>query len=174
MRPLPMILALAVCSIALGVRAEEPEPPFRSMLQTGVTFKTGDKDLQRLHDVAEARLAENIVRFTPSMKVLVEGGGYPNAWLETQPMGGAMVAKRDAQIALNNQLIFLLAQREDGRLPGMVISGETVRRNGWDRSPPEAHVWMPGLDLMADFGMFQGFCFPGPQSLADVSLDGPG
>ena len=122
--------------------------------------------------MAEARLAENIVRFTPAMKVLVEGGGYPNAWLETQPMGGGMIAKRDAQIALNNQSIFLLTQREDGRLPGMVISGETVRRNGWDRSPPDAHVWMASVDLMADFEMFQGFCFRA--GLADVSLDGPG
>jgi hypothetical protein len=138
------------------------EPPFRALLATEATFVTDNADLQRLHDAAIARLGENIVRFTPSMNVLVEGSGYMNAWLETQPMGGEMYAKRDVQTALNNQVIFMLGQRGDGRLPGMVVSGDTARGNGWDKSPPEGHVWMPDADLLADFEMFQGFCFPEP------------
>ncbi len=96
------------------------------------------------------------------MKVLVEGGGYPNAWIETQPMGGEMYAKRDVQVALNNQVIFMLGQRDDGRLPGMVISTETSLKNGWDREPPEGHAWMPEARITADYEMFQGFCFPEP------------
>ncbi len=157
------VIAILTAFFALpGVGSAEPSPPFRARLQTGVTFKSDQAGLQRLYDAAEARLEENIVQFTPSMKVLVEGGGYPNAWIETQPMGGEMAAKRDAQTALNNQAIFMLAQRDDGRLPGMVVAGETARRQGWDRSPPEGYVWMPEVDLAADFEMFQGFCFPEP------------
>jgi hypothetical protein len=130
--------------------------------KTGVSFRTTDADLQRLYDAAESKVAENIVQFTPTMKVLVEGGGYSNAWLETQPMGGEMYAKRDLELALNNQKLFMQAQRADGRLPGMVISGETARRSGFDRQPPEGMIWMPEQDVLADFEMFQGYCFPEP------------
>ena len=129
---------------------------------TIVAFETSESDLQRLYDAAEARLAENIVGFTPSMRVLVEGGGYYNAWLETQPMGGEMVAKRDLELALNNQAIFMLAQRADGRLPGMVVSGDAARKKGHDKQPPEGMIWMQEHDLLADFEMLQGYCFPDP------------
>ena len=152
-------------AIGLGVsllRSEDPGAPFEFELATSVSFQSNDADLQRLYDTADARIRENIVPFTSSMKVLVEGGGYPNAWLETQPMGGEMFAKRDLRIALNNQLIFMLGQRDDGRLPGMVISGKVARKNGWDQKPPEGHIWMPEADLAADFEMIQGFCFPEP------------
>ncbi len=67
------------------------------------------------------------------MKVLVEGGGYNNAWLETQPMGGEMFAKHNLQIAMNNQVIFMLGQRADGRLPGMVVQGSMVKKNAWEQ-----------------------------------------
>jgi hypothetical protein len=137
-------------------------PPFVARLETRHEFKTSDTNLQRLHDEAERKLLDNLMRFTPSMKVLVEGGGYPNAWIETQPMGGEMYAKRDAQTALNNQVIFMLTQREDGRLPGMVIAGETARQNGWHTEPPEAHLWFPESEILADYEMLQGFCFPKP------------
>ena len=130
--------------------------------QTGVSFRTSDVDLQRLYDTAESKVAENVVQFTPKMKVLVEGGGYRNAWLETQPMGGEMYAKRNLEVALNNQLVFLLGQRNDGRLPGMVIAGANARKTGRDKQPPEAMIWMPEHDILADFEMFQGYCFPDP------------
>jgi hypothetical protein len=90
---------------------------------TGVSFHTSDANLQRLYDAAEASLLGNIVQFTPTQKALVEGGGYRNVWIETQPMGGEMYAKRNLEVALNNQIFFLLGQRADGRLPGMVVSG---------------------------------------------------
>lgn len=51
------------------------------MQTSGVSFRTRNGDLQRLYDAAEARLAENIVQFTPTLRILVEGGGYPNARL---------------------------------------------------------------------------------------------
>ena len=85
------ITTLALLLAPLGVHSAETSPPFKARLQTAVSFKSDNADLQRLHDAAEARLGGNIVRFTPSMKILVEGGGYQNAWLETQPMGGEMM-----------------------------------------------------------------------------------
>jgi len=129
---------------------------------TGVTFKTAQADLQRLYDVAEAQAARNIVQFTPTMQVLVEGGGYSNAWIETQPMGGEMYAPRNLEVALNNQRVFLLGQRSDGRLPGMVVSGSVALKRGWDRKPPEGYIWLPQQNIAADFEMFQGYCFPEP------------
>ena len=36
------------------------------------------------------------------------GGGYGNVWIERQPMGGEMYAKRNIEVALNNQIIFML------------------------------------------------------------------
>jgi hypothetical protein len=155
------VLALAFVA-AFPAESSETDPPFRARLPTSVHFRTADADLQRLHDAAEKCLRGNRVAFTPSMEVLVEGGGYPNAWIETQPMGGEMYAKRDPQVALNNQLVFIAAQRGDGRLPGMVVSGATARKNGWDTKPPEGHIWMKNIGILADFEMFQGFCFPDP------------
>jgi hypothetical protein len=151
----PVLTFLAVLLLA-------PLAALQAAEKTGVSFRTTDADLQRLYDAAESKVAENIVQFTPTMKVLVEGGGYSNAWLETQPMGGEMYAKRDLELALNNQKLFMQAQRADGRLPGMVISGETARTRGFDRQPPEGMIWMPEQDILADFEMFQGYCFPEP------------
>ncbi|MBM3861150.1 MAG: hypothetical protein FJ395_16095 [Verrucomicrobia bacterium] len=131
-------------------------------VETGVSFRTTDADLQRLFDAAETQAASNIVQFTPTRKALVEGGGYPNVWIETQPMGGEMYAKRNLKVALNNQILFLLAQRADGRLPGMVVSGDTIIKRGWDKKPPEGYVWLPDHHMAADFEMFQGYCFPDP------------
>ena len=129
---------------------------------TGVTFHTTDKALQGLYDAAVSKMKDNVVQFTPSMKVLVEGGGYANAWIETQPMGGEMYAQRDVQVALNNQVVFMLAQRKDGRLPGMVIAGDRAIERGRDKNPPEGYVWYPQQHLAASFEMFQGYCFPEP------------
>jgi len=136
--------------------------PLLAADQTGVTFKTADADVQRLFDAAEKKAAGNIVQFTPTLKVLVEGGGYGNVWIETQPMGGEMYAKRNLEVALNNQLVFLLGQRADGRLPGMVVSGKSALKRGWDKQPLEGYVWLPEHGILADYEMFQGYCFPDP------------
>lgn len=142
--------------------AEGGDPPFRSRWNTASSFQTKDTGLQRLYDAAIRVLDSNRSRFTPAMEILVEGGGYDNAWIETQPMGGEMFAKRDAQVALNNQVLFMLAQRADGRLPGMVVSGAIAREKAWDKNPPEGHLWMEKAGVLADFEMFQGFCFAEP------------
>ncbi|MFD2332896.1 hypothetical protein ACFSR7_26865 [Cohnella sp. GCM10020058] len=113
----------------------------KALPETDVSFKTDHEALQRLFDRCEAMARDNIQQFL-DRKVLVEGSYYPNVWLETQPMGGEMYAKRNMEVALNNQLIFMENQREDGRIPGMISVVEEK--------------------LHADFGWFQGYCFPGP------------
>ncbi len=52
-----------------------------------VSFKTSDSLLQKLYDCAVEKAKWNITWFG-KYKVLVEGAGYNNVWLETQPMGG--------------------------------------------------------------------------------------
>ncbi|MBQ7587586.1 MAG: hypothetical protein IJT37_06115 [Lachnospiraceae bacterium] len=106
-----------------------------------VTFKTSDEQLQHLYDEAERKCLLNIKDFG-GKNVLVEGGGYEKIWLETQPMGGEMYAKRNIEVGLNNQLMFMEHIREDGRLPGSIalIDGKAVPQ----------------------YNKFQGYCFPAP------------
>ena len=87
--------------------------------ETGVMFKTSDLQLQKVFDEAE-RLAKSNIKKFGRYDVMVEGAGYDAVYLETQPIGGAMYAKRNIQIAKNNQLVFMDCLREDGRLPGSV------------------------------------------------------
>lgn len=95
------------------------------MTHTSVTFKTSDTLLQKLVDSAEQKSLENLKDFG-GHTVLIEGGGYEKIWLETQPMGGEMYAKRNMEAGLNNQLFFMEHIRDDGRLPGSIalIDGE--------------------------------------------------
>ena len=97
------------------------------MEKVKVCFQTTDQQLQELYDLAEEKLKKNLRRFR-KWHVLIEGGGYNKVWLETQPMGGAMYAKRDLQAALDNQKIFMDNQREDGRFPGSIecLDGRVV------------------------------------------------
>ena len=110
-------------------------------IETSVSFKTTDVVLQTLFDEAEKQAKLNINKFG-NYQVLVEGGGYNNVWLETQPMGGYMYAKRNIGVARNNIQIFMDFQREDGRLPGMISSNND--------------------SLVPHYGWFQGYCFPMP------------
>ncbi len=110
--------------------------------KTGVTFHTENGELQKLFDEAEKKCLGNLNSFGGDT-VLVEGGGYEKIWLETQPMGGEMYAKRNMTAALNNQLLFMRCQRADGRLPGSIQCHEDGR-------------------VEAQFNKFQGFCFPWP------------
>jgi hypothetical protein len=128
---------------------------------TGVTFSTTDTNLQRLFNRSEAVERHNLIAFNPGTKILVEGGDYPNCYLETQPMGGEMYASRDPQVALNNQMVFLLTQRGDGRLPGMVSSYYSHPKD----APRETNRWTadyPEFKVAAHYGWLQGFCFPEP------------
>lgn len=109
------------------------------MVATSVRFQTSDAFLQKLIETAELKAKENIKDFG-SRKVLIEGGGYEKIWLETQPMGGEIYAKRNLEVGLNNQLLFMENQRADGRLPGSIalVNGK----------------------ITPQFDKFQGFCFP--------------
>lgn len=100
-------------------------------LHTNVEFRTSNIQLQLIFDSAEYKAKWNKADFG-DYKVLVEGAGYLNVWLETQPMGGNMYAKRNVRRALDNQLIFMDHQREDGRLPGAISysAGKTEGRFG--------------------------------------------
>ena len=110
-------------------------------VKVGVSFSTDDSLVQALFNSAEEKSKQNLQDFC-GRKVLVEGGGYQKIWLETQPMGGEMYAKRDIETALNNSLLFMETQREDGRLPGSI----TVEDG----------------KILPQFNKFQGFCFPAP------------
>ena len=111
------------------------------MPETGVSFFTENKKLQRVYDAAEKKCLLNLKDFG-GRTVLVEGGGYEKIWLETQPMGGEMYALRNLDAALNNCLLFMQYQRKDGRLPGSIQCINGV---------PEPQ-----------FNKYQGFCFPFP------------
>lgn len=108
---------------------------------TSVTFETSDTLVQKLVDTAERKSLGNLKNFE-GRTVLIEGGGYEKIWLETQPMGGEMYAKRNMEAGLNNQLLFMEHIRDDGRLPGSIalIDGKVTPQ----------------------FDKFQGFCFPAP------------
>lgn len=108
---------------------------------TKVTFQTEDELLQKLVDTAEKKSLENLKDFA-GRKVLIEGGGYEKIWLETQPMGGEMYAKRNMEAGLNNNLLFMECQRKDGRIPGSIAMIDGA--------------------LTPQFNKFQGFCFPAP------------
>jgi hypothetical protein len=129
-----LCLAIAV-STTFCVLAQEVMP------SASVRFHSSNELLQLLFDSSQMKSKWNIQQFE-KYKVLVEGAGYSNVWLETQPMGGAMFATTDPEIALNNQLIFIDHQRSDGRLPGMISISKGK--------------------LFAHYGWFQGFCFPQP------------
>lgn len=112
-------LVAAVFLLAFSAQAVHAQLP-----GTRVEFTTNDTVLQRIFDRAEKLARENIVNYG-GRKVLIEGAQYPNVWLETQPLGGYMYAKRDLEIARNNIEIFIDYQREDGRFPGVIYN-----RNG--------------------------------------------
>jgi hypothetical protein len=133
--------------------------------EVGVTFKTDDAFLQKLYDAADQTERGNIQPFMAGRDALIEGGGYLAVWAETQPMGGAMYALHNLEVALNNQLIFMDCQRADGRIPGMVVSTALSKKNGLDKDTSRlapGQVYLTNLNVTASFGHFQGYCFPTP------------
>ena len=153
-----------VAGTMLGGATLMAEPSkHRVDLVTAESFQTSHKGLQRLYQAGSEKMAKNISELSKDFPILVEGGGYSNAWIETQPMGGEMFAKANLQVALNNQVIFMLTQRADGRFPGMVVPLSQVKVRGWDKKGlPPGFVPVPKWDLIADYEMFQGYCFPEP------------
>jgi hypothetical protein len=133
------------------------EPTYNEDLRvnlTRVSFTSSDTSTQILFDHATYCEAHNTLEIVPNMTVVVEGGGYGSVWLETQPMGGAMYATRNVSLALNNQLVFMRTQREDGRFPGMV---SPVKNVSGSVTP---FFTYPGSQGRAS--MLQGFYFATP------------
>ena len=124
------------------------------MKKTGVRFETTNRKLKKIFDGAEAVCLGNIEDFD-GRTVLVEGGGYRSMWPETSPMAGEMYAKRNMEIALTNQTIFLDYQRPDGRLPGMLH----VNTTGDVENQPEDIVIEP-TGVAVNYGWLQGCCYP--------------
>ena len=108
-------------------------------MQTSVEFSSADVLEEHLFSEAERKAKENI-RVFGDRRVLIEGGGYMKIWLETQPMGGEMYAKRDTEIAMNNVLLFMENANEKGRLPGSIKCEDGK--------------------VIPEFNKFQGYCFP--------------
>jgi len=119
--------------------------------QTGVIFTSSDTMLKKLFDTAEAKAIKNIRYYSPAYNVMVEGGGYPFVWLETQPMGGVMYAKRDINIALDNILVFINNQRTDGHLAGMIFN---TSNNVWNLKDPITEGGTLGLHFDGLQGLY--------------------
>ena len=124
------------------------------MKKTSVTFETQDKVLKKIFDQAEIVCLNNIMDYD-GRTVLVEGGGYQSMWPETQPMAGEMYAKRNLEIAVNNQTIFLDYQLPNGRLPGMLHVHTTHDME----NQPDSIVKEP-IGVAAYYGWLQGCCYP--------------
>lgn len=108
--------------------------------KSGVSFSCSDVELKNVFDDCENLCLQNR-KFFGDYEVLIEGAKYNGVWLETQPMGGEMYAKRDLRIALANILIFLRNQRRDGKFPGMIS-----QRDLW-QSVAVHYDWMQGCFL---------------------------
>lgn len=119
------------------------DPRAYNLGESSVSFITDDERLKWVFDECERLCLENIKDFS-DYKVIIEGAKYNGVWLETQPMGGEMYAKRNLAVALNNILIFLRYQRFDGRFPGMIRQG-----NAW-------------LGLITHYDWMQGSFIPYP------------
>ena len=115
MKCLPLIALL----FAFGCSSPRESGRVGTKNVTDVKFTTTDSTLQKTYNRAEFLAKENIVEFD-GRKVMIEGAQYTNLWLETQPMGGSMYAKRNLEIARNNIEVFIDYQREDGRFPGVI------------------------------------------------------
>lgn len=124
------------------------------MKKTNVRFESTNHTLKKIFDAAEVVCLNNIMDYD-GKTVLVEGGGYMSMWPESQPMAGEMYAKRNMEVAVNNQTIFLDYQRPDGRLPGMLHVNTTADVE----NQPDSIVIEP-VGVTVHFGWLQGCCYP--------------
>ena len=100
-------------------------PLYDPLPATGVTFNSSNSALHALFSKGATAEIGNarpfmITKDKTVFNVMEEGAEYKAAWIETQPMAGAMYAARSVRVALNNQLVFVRSQRSDGRLPHRV------------------------------------------------------
>lgn len=144
-KTVPLFATLALCMMPpawLSVSAApSPAEGIAPLVETRVEFRTSDTVLGELYTAAETVSKTNVKDFT-GRPVLIEGGGYNGIWIETQPMGGEMNAKRDMTTAFNNTLFFIDYQLPNGRYPGLIRHHKTERK------------------LIPVYTHTQGFCFP--------------
>ena len=128
-----LVSSLGVVAVLVVVpgRAGELFPMYDPLPSTGVAWLSADTGLSNLLKHGERSEEGNgHVFYAPQpplaepFTVLVEGAQYIGAWLETQPMAGAMWATRSVRLALDNQLVFMRTQRSDGRLSHRVDCGQ--------------------------------------------------
>jgi len=150
------MLTCVFAIIVFTLFSQERKQQIDRFKMNNVTYTTTDTLLQNLFDLAERKAAGNIRIFSPNYTVLVEGAEYPFVWVETQPMGGVMYAKRNLQVAHDNIRIFLDNQLKNGRISGMII-------------PMNNNIWNLGNMQVTDNGnlglyseTLQGFFVPGP------------
>ncbi|MDR2102020.1 MAG: hypothetical protein LBP43_05565 [Treponema sp.] len=110
-----------------------------SAVKTSVEMETSDPFLGDLYKAAEKVSKGNEQDFA-GRTVLVEGGGYNAIWIETQPMGGEMYAKRNIAAAFNNVLFYIEHQLDNGRYPYKLTCADGK--------------------ITPAYNQFQGFCFP--------------
>jgi hypothetical protein len=140
-----------------------PPPPasfplYDPLPATAVTFNSTDSALQALFDKGATAEIGNARPFMVTkdetvFNVMEEGAEYNAAWIETQPMAGAMYAARSVRVALNNQLVFVRSQRVDGRLPHRVdpckgeVSSCTHLQPGWGLDIQGLYMATPAVDV---------------------------
>ncbi|MDR0575875.1 MAG: hypothetical protein LBG96_17940 [Tannerella sp.] len=130
------------------------------LVETAVKFSTSDSFLGNLYKAADSVCKGNELDFA-ERRVLIEGGGYPGLWLETQPMGGEMYAKRNLAVGMNNVLLFMDYQRPDGRFPGnLLLQDEPFHEAilAQMKRSADAVVIQDGITQL--FTHLQGYCFP--------------
>lgn len=147
----------------LGPPPPPPPPPspwpVYSVPHTGVSFTCSDatSELAAMFTKGETAAKSNVKPFRQQadgnpVDVMVEGEEYGSAWIETQPMAGAMYAQRDVRVALNNQLIFMRSARSDGIMAHRVDAnpaGQSVKPVYFNGGPGIQGLYLayPAVDV---------------------------
>ena len=142
-------------------------PLYAPVPATAVSFTSTDTALEGLVSHAAGMAVRNIKPFrhvngsdgsVQNFSVMEEGAQFHAAWLETQPMAGGMYAARDAQIGLNNVLVFMRAQTADGFIPGQVGASPLLSHGS---SVDDKPMGPAGITSGRD-GVVQGLFFASP------------
>jgi hypothetical protein len=134
------IMIVLLCLLSGGMSHSMQLEKTSDYVNTFVEFTTSDTFLGDLYQAAE-QVCKNNEKIFLGRQVLIEGGGYGAIWIETQPMGGEMYAKRNLVAAMNNSLFFMDYQHPNGRIAGHIAVN-------------------PDDYLEVAYSHLQGFCFP--------------
>lgn len=122
-----------------------------------VEFDSTDAAQKQLFEDAQ-RVAASNIRDWNGKQVLVEGGLWNGLWLETQPMGGEMYAKRDVAIARNNIETILSLQHPGGHLPAATsFDVKKKEPQPWYGSTGMLTITAPGMNVYHLLGKDRDF-----------------